>query len=220
MKMKKKTVLITAGPTREYIDPVRYISNGSSGKMGYALAEEAKKREADVILIIGPTTLKPLKNVKMVNVVSADEMFNAAKRYFKKADVFISCAAVCDYKPGKYSKNKIKKTNKPVTLKLVPNPDILYEVSNRQPPPANHRLIVGFALETENLLKNAVSKLERKNLDMIVANSPSAMECDNASGAVITKNKITKFKKIPKKRLASLIFDKILEIMPAKQKFS
>jgi len=210
MRIKNKNVLITAGPTREYIDPVRYISNGSSGKMGYALANEAKKRRADVILISGPTNIPQPKNIKFINVVSALEMFKEVKKYFKKCDIFISCAAVCDYRPENFAAKKIKKTGRAISLKLVPNPDILLLLSKSlsrrvaKPP-----IIVGFALETDNLVRNALLKLKKKNLEMIVANKPEAMESDETSGALITPKGIKHFSKISKKRLAGIILDEI-----------
>ncbi|MFA5779257.1 MAG: phosphopantothenoylcysteine decarboxylase [Elusimicrobiota bacterium] len=202
--MKQKIVLITAGPTKEYIDPVRFISNDSSGKMGYLLAEESKKNGAKVILISGPTNLKPPKNVKVINVVSAGQMFTQVKKYFKKCGVFISCAAVGDYRIEKFSENKIKKAGNSINLKLIPNPDILFEISKIKGP----RILVGFALESENIIENALKKLREKNLDMIVANTVDSMNNDKTTGAIITKNKIEKFTNISKKLLAEKITKK------------
>lgn len=205
--MKRKNILITAGPTKEYIDPVRFISNNSSGKMGYLLAEEAKKRGAKVILISGPVNLNPPKNVKIINVVSAEQMFGQVTEHIKKCDVFISCAAVSDYKPEKYSKNKIKKTGNSINLKLVPNPDILMSITQSlnlsisQSP-----VIIGFALESQNLIRNALKKLKEKKLDMIIANKVNSMNSDKTTGAIIIKNKIEIFKNISKKLLAKKIF--------------
>ncbi|PKM92702.1 MAG: hypothetical protein CVU80_01955 [Elusimicrobia bacterium HGW-Elusimicrobia-4] len=208
--MKQKIVLITAGPTKEYIDPVRFISNDSSGKMGYLLAEESKKNGAKVILISGPTNLKPPKNVKVIHIVSAEQMFGQVKKYFGKCDVFISCAAVGDYKAEKFSENKIKKTGKSINLKLIPNPDILYEVTRLPLTAYRLPLIIGFALETEGLIKNAQRKLKEKKLDIIIANKIGSMNSDKTTGAIITKNKIEKFKNISKKILAEKIIRKIL----------
>ncbi|MDO8734659.1 MAG: phosphopantothenoylcysteine decarboxylase [Elusimicrobiota bacterium] len=202
--MKQKIVLITAGPTKEYIDPVRFISNDSSGKMGYLLAEESKKKGAKVILISGPTNLNPPKNVKVINVVSAEQMFGYVKKYFGKCDVFISCAAVGDYRIKKFSKNKIKKTGNSINLKLIPNPDILFEISKTK----GSRILVGFALESESLIKNAKRKLKEKKLDIIIANKVDSMNSDKMTGAIISKNKIEKFKNIPKKLLAEKITKK------------
>jgi len=206
--MKLKTVLITAGPTKEYIDPVRFISNDSSGKMGYLLAEESKKNGVKVILISGPTNLQPPKEIKVINVISAEQMFGQVKKYFGKCDVFISCAAVGDYKAGKFSENKIKKTGDSVNLKLIPNPDILFEVSKIK----GSRILVGFALETDELIKNAQKKLEEKKLDMIIANKTDSINSDKTTGAIITKSKIEKFKNIPKKLLAKKITKKYYDL--------
>ena len=162
--MKPKTVLITAGPTKEYIDPVRFISNDSSGKMGYLLAEEARKKGAKVILISGPTNLNPPKNVRTVNIVSAKQMFEQVFEHIKNCDIFISCAAVSDYKPLRYSKNKIKKTGKPIILNLTPNPDILFEVSRLKSHAFRSPFTVGFALESQNIIENAKKKLCEKKL--------------------------------------------------------
>ncbi len=206
--MKSKTILITAGPTREYIDPVRFISNDSSGKMGYLLAEESKKNGANVILISGPTNLKPPKNVKLINVISAEQMFGCVKKYFGKCDVFISCAAVGDYRVREISENKIKKTGKSLNLKLIPNPDILFEISKIK----GSRILVGFALESEDIAKNALKKLREKNLDMIVANTVGTMNSDKTTGAIITKNKIEKFRNITKKLLAKKTIKKYYDL--------
>lgn len=222
--MKSKTILITAGPTKEYIDPVRFISNDSSGKMGYLLAEESKKKGAKVILISGPTNLKPPKNVhpvrngvsrrdisngvKVINVVSAEQMFNQVKKYFKKCDVFISCAAVSDYRVKKFSENKIKKTGSSINLKLILNPDILFEISKIK----GSRILVGFALESENVIKNALKKLREKNLNMIVANTVASINSNKTTGAIITKNKIEKFKNITKNLLAEKITKKYYDL--------
>ncbi|MFH1541253.1 MAG: phosphopantothenoylcysteine decarboxylase [Elusimicrobiota bacterium] len=222
--MDYKTILITAGPTREYIDQVRFISNDSSGKTGYLLAEEAKKRGMKVILISGTTNRKPPENIKIIYVISAEQMFGQVKKYFEKCDVFISCAAVSDYRPEKYTKNKIKKTGKSVTLKLISNPDILYEVSHLKSPTTNYRLpasrfpiesssnpfLIGFALESNNLIKNAQRKLKEKKLDIIIANKVDSINSDKTTGAIIIKNKIEKFKNITKKLLAKKIISKIL----------
>lgn len=205
--MKPRKILITAGPTKEYIDPVRFISNDSSGKMGYLLAEEAKRRKAEVILISGPTNLQPPKRIKVINVVSAEQMFGYVKKYFKRCDVFISCAAVSDFRPKNFSRNKIKKEGKSINIKLIPNPDILSEVT-RSPLPAHRSpLIIGFALETENLIKNAKKKLKEKKLNIIVANRIEAINSSRTTGAIITKDSIKKFRNIPKQVLAKRIFN-------------
>jgi len=165
-KLMGKTVLITAGPTREAIDPVRYISNKSSGKMGYALARAACQAGAAVTLISGPVCLIVPERVSRIDVSSATEMRDVVIKHAEKADIFIACAAVADYRVADVSDQKIKKTSETMQLNLTRNPDILSEVTQLN----NKPFTVGFAAETENLAEYAQSKLERKNLDMIAAN--------------------------------------------------
>ncbi|PPZ92048.1 bifunctional phosphopantothenoylcysteine decarboxylase/phosphopantothenate--cysteine ligase CoaBC [Cloacibacterium normanense] len=163
-----KTVLITAGPTYEAIDPVRFIGNHSSGKMGFSLAEEAVKRGAKVILISGPTSQKTdYKNIEIHRVTSAKEMYDEVFKYYEKVDVAIASAAVADYAPKIVAKEKIKKSEEEFTIELVKNPDILKTMGEKK----THQFLVGFALETQNEEENAKIKLQKKNLDMIVLNS-------------------------------------------------
>lgn len=166
--LEGKTVLITAGPTYEAIDPVRFIGNHSSGKMGFSLAEEAVKRGAQVILISGPTSQKTNhKNIEIHRVTSAKEMYDEVFKYYEKVDVAIASAAVADYAPKIVAKEKIKKSEEEFTIELVKNPDILKTMGEKK----THQFLVGFALETQNEEENAKSKLQKKNLDMIVLNS-------------------------------------------------
>jgi len=165
-----KTVLVTAGPTREALDPVRFISNRSSGKMGYAIAESASKRGANVILISGPTTLNPPNNVKLVNVESAIQMRDEVMSYAAQSQIIIMSAAVSDYRPRDFSNQKIKRDKDIITLVLEENPDILAELGRNK---SNGQILVGFSMETENLLENSRKKLEKKNADLIVANDLS-----------------------------------------------
>ena len=163
-----KTVLITAGPTYEAIDPVRFIGNHSSGKMGFSLAEEAVRRGAKVILISGPTSQKTsTKNIEIHRVTSAKEMYDEVFKYYEKVDIAIASAAVADYAPKIVAKEKIKKSEEEFTIELVKNPDILKTMGEKK----THQFLVGFALETQNEEENAKSKLQKKNLDMIVLNS-------------------------------------------------
>lgn len=164
--LNKKKVLITAGPTREPIDPVRFISNYSSGKMGYAIAEAAAEAGADVILISGPTNLTCSSKIKKIDVITAQEMLDAVMAEITNCDIFIAVAAVCDYRPETIAANKIKKNTVTLQLTLIKNPDILAEVARLPKRP----LVIGFAAETENLEANALKKLLEKKLDMIVAN--------------------------------------------------
>lgn len=158
-------ILITAGPTREYIDPTRFISNPSSAKMGYLVAHEAKKRGLDVILISGPTLLKP-PPVKIHRVISALEMHRAVKKYFRSCDVLVMSAAVSDFRPKTFSKKKIKKDRISLTLSLVRNPDILEWAGKNK----KSRVLIGFAAETSAVLHHAALKLKKKNLDLMIAN--------------------------------------------------
>lgn len=165
-----KHVVITAGPTREALDPVRYLSNHSSGKMGYALAEAAAEAGAKTFLISGPTQLPTPDRVTRIDVVTANDMLTAAQQYAQDADVFIGAAAVADYRPQAIATQKIKKTNDDnLTLTLVKNPDIIATIAQMP----NRPLMVGFAAESENLVEYARAKLIRKNLDLVVANNIS-----------------------------------------------
>jgi phosphopantothenoylcysteine decarboxylase / phosphopantothenate---cysteine ligase len=166
-----KTVVVTAGPTREYLDPVRFISNRSSGKMGYAIAEAAKQRGAEVILISGPTALQPPVGVELRPVETALEMLDAASEIFDRADIVVMAAAVADYRPQHFSTQKIKKSADPMTVSLERNPDIAKTLGARK----QNQLLLGFAAETDNLLHHAQGKLIDKNLDLIVANDVSAV---------------------------------------------
>ena len=166
--LEGKTVLITAGPTYEAIDPVRFIGNHSSGKMGFSLAEEAVKRGAKVILISGPTSQKTSnKNIEIHRITSAKEMYEQVFKCYEKVDIAIASAAVADYAPKIVAKEKIKKSEEEFTIELVKNPDILKTMGEKK----THQFLVGFALETQNEEENAKSKLQKKNLDMIVLNS-------------------------------------------------
>ena len=170
------TFLITAGPTREAIDPVRYISNRSSGKMGYAIAEAALDAGHNVILISGPVNLSPPRNAKIICVSTSDEMFEAVRQHADESDVCVLCAAVADYKPAHVSPVKIKKRNAEFSLELIPTRDIFYSLGRQQ----NRKfLLVGFAAETDHLEASATKKLREKNCDIIVANDArSGMESD------------------------------------------
>jgi len=165
--------LITASGTREYIDPVRFISNASSGKMGYALARAALKAGHKVTLITAPTSLRTPKKAKVVNVETAAQMFEAVKKHFSKCDCLIMAAAVADYTPVTISKVKIKKANRPMTIKFKPTVDIIKWAGRNK---KNNQLVVGFALEDKNLRARAEKKLNDKNLDMIVVNRPDVID--------------------------------------------
>ncbi|MEO8044776.1 MAG: phosphopantothenoylcysteine decarboxylase [Spartobacteria bacterium] len=158
--------VVTAGPTREPLDPVRYLSNRSSGKMGYAIAAAALKLKHEVVLISGPVALDPPKGAALVKVTTGDEMFEASAAHFAQCDVFVMCAAVCDYKPALYQPQKMKKERGPFSLALQPTRDILSSLTS-----APHDcFVVGFAAETQELRTNAQRKLIAKNCDLLVAN--------------------------------------------------
>ncbi|RNB91204.1 bifunctional phosphopantothenoylcysteine decarboxylase/phosphopantothenate--cysteine ligase CoaBC [Brevibacillus fluminis] len=161
-----KKVLVTAGPTREKIDPVRYISNHSTGKMGYAIAEAARDRGADVVLVSGPVALPKPDGVTVIPVESVQQMYDAVMQHLPEVEVVIKSAAVSDYRPKTVSAQKMKKTGDDLSLELEKAPDILAEVGKRK----THQFVVGFAAETHDVLNYAADKLARKNLDMIVAN--------------------------------------------------
>ena len=182
-------VLITAGPSREAIDPVRYISNHSSGKMGYALAEHFLSRGAEVFLISGPVPLSiHHRRLQLVKAVSAGEMYLPCCKYFESVDIAVFAAAVADYRPMFVAEKKIKKNDPVFQLKMVKNIDIAYEFSQIKSP---RQISVGFALETNDEMTNAMSKLKKKNFDMIVLNSMN----DDQSAFGFDTNKVTIIKK-------------------------
>jgi len=183
--MSNKSILITAGPTQEPIDPVRYLTNRSSGKMGYALAEAAVEAGAQVTLVSGPVNIEPPARCNLVSVKTAEEMHEAVMHHIKKKDIYIGTAAVADYSPTKVEGSKIKKdrSNSPLVLEMKENKDILKEVSELEDKP----YMVGFAAETDDLLENARKKLETKKLDLIIANDVS----DKSIGFDSNENEVT-----------------------------
>ncbi len=208
-----KKVLVTAGPTREPLDPVRYISNHSSGKMGYALAAAAAARGADVVLVSGPTELAPPPAVKVTKVETAAEMRAAVLAEFADTDVVIKAAAVADYRPRTAAAQKIKKNDAEATLELTRNTDILAELGAHK----QGQLLVGFAAETEELFKHATAKLTKKNLDMIVANDVTQAGAGFGSDTNIVKllyrdGRVVELPQMAKNELASIILDKIADL--------
>ena len=206
--LKNKKILITSGRTKENIDPVRYLSNNSSGKMGYSLAQAAVDLGAEVTLISGPTNLKvPNGLEKFIFVESALEMYEKVDEYFKNTDIFIACAAVADYRPKEYKKEKIKKSDSDFVIELVRNPDILLEMSKKK----EKQLLVGFAAETNNIKENALKKLEKKNLDIIVANNASVMGSDENMIEIIKKDRTSV--EISQKSKIELAYDILNEVI-------
>ena len=206
--LKGKKVLITSGRTKENIDPIRYLSNNSSGKMGYCLAQAAIDLGAEVILISGPTNLEIPKGLKnFIFVESALEMYEKVDEYFEDIDIFIACAAVADYRPKEYKKEKIKKSDSDLILELVRNPDILFEMGKKK----DNQLLIGFAAETNDIKENALKKLEKKNLDFIVANNASTMGNNTNTVEIIRKNNTSV--KINQKNKIELAYDILKEII-------
>ena len=207
-----KKVLISAGPTIAPIDPVRYITNRSTGKMGYAIAQEARERGAEVVLVSGPTNLNPPKDVTIINIKTNEEMKNEILQYFEWADIVIKSAAVADYKPKEYSEEKIKKGDGDLNLCLTRDNDILKSLGEIK----THQILVGFAAESNNVLENANKKLKNKNLDFIVANditsSDTGFGSEDNKVVILSKNdEKLELEKMSKKEVASNIFDMILE---------
>jgi phosphopantothenoylcysteine decarboxylase / phosphopantothenate---cysteine ligase len=211
-RWKGKKVLVTAGPTREPIDPVRVISNHSSGKMGYALAQAALNRGAEVFLVTGPTKLLPLTGAKVIPVQTAAQMREQVMKHFSKMDLFVMAAAVADYRVKSVLKNKIKKTENEITLRLVKNSDILGEVLKRQKP---SQKVVGFAAETDHLRQNALDKWKRKPCDLLVANRvggrQSAFENDQNELLVFSRKSAKPL--VLKKDFKSKLAEKILDLL-------
>ncbi|MHC4104470.1 MAG: phosphopantothenoylcysteine decarboxylase domain-containing protein [Planctomycetota bacterium] len=177
--------MITAGGTREYIDPVRFISNASSGRMGYALVRTALRAGHKVTLITAPTGQKPTKGAKLIEVETAAQMFKALKEHFEKCDCLIMAAAVADYTPARTAKIKIKKRNQSLTLRLKPTADILKWAGKHK---RKNQIVVGFALEDKAIQRRAQQKLKEKNLDMIIANTIDAIGADKSTVQIKTSD--------------------------------
>jgi len=209
--MKPLRFLITAGPTREFFDPIRFISNRSSGKMGYALAEAARKLSPNVVLVSGPTALPAPKGVEFVPVVSAQEMADAVLARYDAADVVIIAAAVCDFRPKTVARTKIKKGTFSGMLELEPTMDILAELGRRK----KSQVLVGFAAETDNVEANAREKLRRKHLDLIVANEASAFDSETTEVTLINRGgRSEKLAEMPKADAAKAILERVVGRVP------
>ena len=205
-----KRILITAGPTVEPIDPVRYLTNNSSGKMGYALAEIAYLAGAEVYLISGPVNLKSFEGVNLININTADEMLLEVKNLINKIDIFIGCAAVADFKPIDFNTSKIKKNeDDEISLKLTKNPDILEYASDHM----KDKIVIGFSAETDNVIENAKIKLLKKNLNMIICNDVSdktiGFDSNDNEVHLITHDDVIKLSKTTKLKIAKQIIKSI-----------
>ncbi len=206
--LKGKKILIAAGGTREYFDPIRYISNASSGQMGYALAKIAYALGADVVLVSAPTCLKKPYGVKGISVVSAVEMYNAVMEHIKDMDIIVMNAAVADFRPKSYSQEKLKKDRENPVVELERNPDILKAIGEQK---KENQLLIGFAAESSNLLENAKDKLIRKNLDVIVGNLLDVFSKDTHEGIILFKTgKSVNIPKMDKESSALYIWETIL----------
>jgi phosphopantothenoylcysteine decarboxylase/phosphopantothenate--cysteine ligase len=214
-KLRNMKILITAGPTREYLDPVRFISNESSGKMGYAIADLLFSQGADVTLISGPVAINsilPIQNI--VQVKTADEMFAACKTYFGTVDVAIFSAAVADYRPKFQSDCKIKKATQVSLVEFVKNVDLALEFGKLK---NKHQISIGFALETNDIIENATKKLQTKNFDSVIINSPKEGEgfgFDTNKISILNKKGILKiFPMKQKQEVAIDIINELVEIL-------
>jgi len=214
--LKGESFLITIGGTREAIDPIRFISNHSSGKMGFAIADAAKRRDADVTVVCGTTSVEPPNNIKVVRAISAEEMFQAVMKELPNATVFVGAAAVADYRPKNVSDAKIKKTNQDfLTLELEKTSDILATVSKNR---HNGLLVVGFAAETNDVISYAKSKLEKKNLDMVVANditlNGAGFDSDTNIATILKRRSDEKIEisLMSKQAMADKILDEVIKL--------
>ncbi len=211
--LKGKNILITAGPTQESIDPVRFITNHSSGKMGYAIAKMAKLRGANVTLVSGPVAIKAFEGIEVVDVKSAEDMYQAVTQRSEANDILIMCSAVADYTPQNYSDQKVKKKDGDLSIPLSRTKDILKYLGEHKP---EGQVLVGFSMETENLIENSRQKLTKKNADLICANSISG----NETGFAVDTNRVTlisqsEVKELPlctKEETADLILNAIKEL--------
>lgn len=212
--LQGKKILVTAGPTQEKIDPVRYITNHSSGKMGYAIAKNAMLRGADVTLVSGPVNIKPLSFVNTVNVVSAQDMFDEVTRLSAKSDIIIMSAAVADFRPAEVSEEKIKKSGDTSKIELERTKDILkYLGENKK----ENQIICGFSMETENMLENSTKKLKNKNADMIICNNlkdkGAGFKTDTNKVTIIDKNNVESLELMSKSKVADEILDRISKLI-------
>ena len=212
--LEGKNVIVTAGPTVELIDPVRYITNHSSGKMGYAIAEEAKLRGANVTLVTGPTNLEEPNGMDVIKINTTEEMFKEVEKKFENCEILIKAAAPLDYKPETFSENKIKKNGNGLEIKFIRTLDILHHFGQIK----KKQIIVGFAAETENLIKNAKIKIAKKNLDIIVANNISLEDAGFKSetniATILDKyGDEVEYTKLTKVELSKIIIDKVIEMM-------
>lgn len=216
--LDRKKVLVTAGPTCESIDPVRYLTNRSSGKMGYAIAREAHLMGAEVTLVSGPTALKPFSGVKLISVRSAQQMYEAVLKNFEDSDIVIKAAAVADYKPSEEANDKLKKQGGDLVLKLTRNPDILAELGQQK----KSQILVGFAAETKDVINYATEKVKKKKLDFIVANDLTKEGAGFASESnivtlIFSSGEVEKWPQMSKNEVARKILSKAANLSKEKE---
>lgn len=210
MSLRGRTVLITSGPTREYLDPVRFLTNASSGAMGFALAAAAKSAGAKVTVVSGPTDLVPPPGIHIVKVVTALEMRKETLRRVRGAAVIIGAAAVSDWRVASVKKQKIKRNNSPLRLTLIPNPDIIKDAAAKRRP---GQLFVGFALETRRLAAHARGKLARKGLDLVVANGPASLASGRIAATMVGIGWTRRLPPGPKARVAKTVVAEITRLL-------
>lgn len=209
MSLRGRTVLITSGPTREYLDPVRFLTNASSGAMGFALAAAAKEAGARVTVISGPTDLEPPRGIRVVKVVTALEMRKETLRRSRGAAVVIGAAAVSDWRVASVKSQKIKRDDSPLRLTLIPNPDIIKDAAAKRRP---GQIFVGFALETRRETAHARGKLARKGLDLVVANGPASLASGRIAATLVAKGWTRRLPPGPKARVAKTVVAEITRL--------
>ena len=206
--LKGEKVLVTAGPTREAIDPVRFVSNASSGRMGFSIAKAARSRGAEVVLVSGPSYLPIPAGITHVPVVTAEEMLDASIRYFTQSTIVIMAAAVADYRPAKSYPTKVKKEATSLAIEMERTADVLKYMGSHK---KNGQLLVGFALETDNVEENARKKLKEKNLDLVVANTPAGLDSDFNQVTILTpQGKKEELPPLKKEEVADRILDRVV----------
>lgn len=209
MTLRGLRVLITSGPTREPLDPVRYLSNSSSGAMGFALAAQARLRGAEVTVITGPVSLPAPKGVAVIEVVTALEMHGQVRRLSPRHDIVIGAAAVSDYRPAVFSRRKLKRGKGARRLTLIPNPDIIKDAAARR---RGGQVFVGFALETHDAAEHARQKLLRKGLDLVVANGPATLGSGSIRAALVRREGVRRLPAAPKARVARAILEEAVRL--------
>lgn len=210
MSLRGRTVLITSGPTREFLDPVRFLSNASSGAMGFALAAAARAAGAKVTVISGPTELEPPRGIRVVRVVTALEMRRETLRRVRAAAIVIGAAAVSDWRVATVKTQKIKRNDSPLRLTLIPNPDIIKDAASQRRP---GQVFVGFALETRRETAHARGKLESKGLDMVVANGPASLASGRIAATLVGKDWTRRLPPGPKARVAKTVVAEITRLL-------